>query len=274
MKKTMTAGTLVMSTFLGFQALAYSEAYCHQISDRALRNKTKVMVIGVEGLSQMNAKALSDLRAYSEAAKEGQKFSLSREPYRPDGIIGQAGITRGLMIPLMQSYGAKVEPLVVQENSIRRGSSSIAQRCAEIWMSVPGRKLVIAGHSYGAPAALDLAKNLGQKNINVDALYSVDAVERLFQAPMSNAPNVGYLANYRQQGINSGKPLAFADRDQQLSSYDNFNLGHMSIPGHRAILNDAQSRIASLIRGKEPQLQMASGSQKPKKKKEQLAGLR
>jgi pimeloyl-ACP methyl ester carboxylesterase len=225
-----------------FSAWGVSEQYCQRISDRAKRSNIKVMVIGVEGLGQMDAGAVSTLYSYSEAKKAGQNPNIPTGQYRPGPIpLGQAGITRGFMIPLMRNYGARVEPVVFDQATITRGGSSAAEACAQIWMAVPGRKLVIAGHSYGGPAAIDLAHNLRNDGVRVDALYSIDSVDRLGQPQASNPGNVNYLANYRVGGVY----MPFA-RDFVLSA------GHMNIPGHPAILADAERQIAGYIRTAPP----------------------
>lgn len=244
-RKWIFLATLTTS-LTGPQALAYSQAHCQAVSDRALANNVKVMVIGVEGLAQMDAGSINQLNNYSETAKGGGAVNIPKGPYNPGFVIAQAGVTRGLLTPLMRKYGTKVEPIVVGQESIGLGSNSVGQICAEIWMKVPGRKLIIAGHSYGGPAAIDLAKNINARGIKVDALYTIDAVERSATNPMSKPANIGYLANYRQGGVNPGAALSFAQRDKLLGG-----VGHMSIPGHPAILGDLEGKIAGYLKEKD-----------------------
>jgi len=107
--------------------------------------------------------------------------------------------------------------------------------------------LVIVGHSFGGPAAIDLAKNLAQSEVKVDALYSIDPVVRDIFRPLSRPSNTSFLVNYRQSGTNPGKELSFADRDRLLQSSSSFAVGHMSIPGHPAILKDIEGKIAGYL---------------------------
>lgn len=224
------------------QASPYTASHCQAISQRAESNGIKVMVIGVEGLAQMNTAAFESLYNASETIKEGQEADIPGGRYSATGLTGQAGVTRGLLLPLMRSHGNKVEPISVgQENT------SVAQACAEIWMKVKGRKLVIVGHSYGGPGALDLAKSLNARGVNVDALFSIDPVERNLLRPMSAPPRVDFLANYYQTGLNRGQNLPFATMNRQLTG-----TGHMDIPGDPVILRDLQSRIDGYLNEIEP----------------------
>lgn len=234
---------LVTATFSA-QANTINEDYCQRISDRAKRSGIKVMVIGVEGLMQMNGDHTARLYKYSEARKAGQTLKIPTGFYPLSPLpVAEAGVTRGLMIPLMRNSGTRIEPIVVGEESIKRGSFSTAQACAQIWKSVPGRKLIIAGHSYGGPAAIDLASNLRSAGVRVDALYSIDSVPRPDTGQLVNPGNIGYFANYRVNSLTI--PGA---RDFVLEQ----GAGHMNIPGHRAILEDVERQISTATRSATP----------------------
>lgn len=234
----------LLTLVLAGPALAYEKADCEAISQRAQKNGTKVMVIGVEGLLQIDPISTARLQAENDAIKAGKKPEISNTPYQPNPLVpvAQAGVTRGLLLPLVRKQGMKIEPLVFGEADIRRGSPSMAQTCAEIWMKVPGRKLILVGHSFGGPGALDLAANL--KGIDIDALYTIDPVERGTKMP-SKPANVAYMANYWQDLGRPGQSIPSAQHDEKLTTYvGKIGLGHMNIPGHPAILQDVETQIA------------------------------
>lgn len=287
LRTTFTRPLLVASIafLLGAPALAYTLDDCRKISERARAENVKVMVIGIEGLLQMNPDAFAEMESYNRKIRAGQKNAVPADKYCPYDTVaptGQSGVTRGFMIPLMRSHGSRIEPLIVGEDSVQPGARSIARSCARIWKQEdPERKLIIVGHSYGGAAALDLAKALAEDEVTVDVLTTIDPVSRPFKA-LSAAPNVTSMANYWQPGLpRPGESLPFAGTNQQLDSYDiecpdgkkRVALGHMNIPGHPAILQDVRAKIEAYLREQEAKPKPATGGKTKKAKPETPAGV-
>ncbi len=67
--------------------------------------------------------------------------------------------------------------------------------------------MVIAGYSYGGQAAVDASRRLGKKGIKVEALLTVDSVDKPFQDAYSIPANVFYNENwYQKQDVLHGEP--------------------------------------------------------------------
>jgi len=71
----------------------------------------------------------------------------------------------------------------------------------------PCQRVIIAGYSYGGQAAVDASRRLDSMHIKVDALLTVDSVDKPFQDAYKIPSNVTFNENwYQKQDILHGEP--------------------------------------------------------------------
>ncbi len=71
----------------------------------------------------------------------------------------------------------------------------------------PCQRVVIAGYSYGGQAAVDASRRLDSMHIKVDALLTVDSVDKPFQDAYKIPGNVAFNENwFQKQDILHGEP--------------------------------------------------------------------
>lgn len=174
------------------------------------QNKAHTLVIAFEGLASFDSSGTKAAYVYHWKLSQGQAATAPR--------AGRSGyLLHGLIVPMIAQ--ASFEFLVFPHGSISEGRASPAQSCAEIWLQQPGRSLVITGHSYGGHAAQNLADNLDQARITVDAVITVDPRLRVYAGDFGKTRNVRLWENFYQTNTPflNGYVVPGADSNQDLS---------------------------------------------------------
>jgi len=205
---------------------AFAQQDCQRVSNHARVHGNRTLVIAFEGLASFSASAARAAYQYQTALEKG----LS--PGAPTG--GMSGfVARGLMVPTVQKFKGTFEFVVFPYTA-----TAAAETCALHWMRVSGRRLVIAGHSFGGHAAVKLADSLGQRNVRPETVITIDP--RWIMGGIYRSRNAARWENYYQIGGGlPGKSMSDADVNQRLRG------GHTGMPFQpevRAALARALSR--------------------------------
>lgn len=189
-----------------------SSAAAAELCEKIFRqNKATTLVIAFEGLASFDASGTRAAYLYHWKISQGE----SAEAPKP----GRSGyLLHGLLVPMIKQKN--FEFLVFPHGSIAEGNASPAQSCAAIWLQQPGRSLVITGHSYGGHAAQNLADNLNQADITVDAVITIDPRLRVYAGSFGRTRNVRLWKNFYQTNtlLLNGYEIPGADINQDLSS--------------------------------------------------------
>lgn len=223
----MKPKTLILSLALTLSATtAFAQDACQRASNHARVHGNRTLVIAFEGLASFSGSATNAAYQYQSALEKGQNVNA------PTGGMG-GFVARGLMVPTVQKFKGSFEFVVFPYTA-----TAAAETCALEWMRVSGRRLVIAGHSFGGHAAVALSDSLGQRNVRPDTVITIDP--RWYVGGVYRSRNARRWENYYQFGGGlPGKSISDAEVNQRLRG------GHTGMPFQpevRAALARALSR--------------------------------
>lgn len=193
-------------------------AKCARLSAVNKARGNRNLVIAFEGLaSYSGGAAQAAYQAHAEALR-GQKGS-------PPSGFGMGGfVARGLMLPVAASAASKFDFLVFPYTA-----TGTAHACALEWMKVPGRRLILAGHSFGGMSLVRVTEELAKRNVRVAEVISVDP-RSWTGGGLYRTRGVQRWENYYQFGGGlPGKSIPAADVNQRLSG------GHTGMPFQPAV---------------------------------------
>lgn len=208
---------------------ANAESRCEEVSDLALRNGNKVLVLAFEGFNQYNEALVQQIYDY-QASGRGEPPSL-----------GDSGIlTGGLLSPLVRAYAHRFELVIMDNNSYQDGAD-----CVALWLrAARGRKVLIVGHSMGAGTASSTANTIVSSGLTVDSVITVDG----FGAGNLSRPSNGviYWANYYQQNefFMKGPSVPAARPDKQITDPA---INHWNITGATEVVQGVSQRLGRIL---------------------------
>jgi hypothetical protein len=207
-----TALTIALSASSALAGGAELHADCHRLSAHAKAYGVRTLVIGFEGLASFSASASRAAYDYQFNLAQGQKSKA------PSGGMG-GFVARGLMVPTVAAYGKHFELMMYPYTA-----TGEANACALSWMKVPGRRLIITGHSFGGHAAVRLTEALAARNVRPDTVITIDA-RSVLGTGIHRSRNARRWENFYQFGGGlPGKSIPEADVNQRLRA------GHTGMP--------------------------------------------
>lgn len=193
-------------------------AKCARLSavNRARGNRT--LVIAFEGLASYSGSA-------TQAAYQAHALALRGQKDTQSAGFGMGGfVARGLMIPVIASSASKFDFLVFPYTA-----TGTAHTCALEWMKVPGRRLILAGHSFGGMSLVRVTEELAKRNVKVTEVISIDPRSWTGMG-IYRARGTDRWENYFQFGGGlPGKSIPAADVNLRLSG------GHTGMPFQPAV---------------------------------------
>lgn len=191
---------------------------CARLSSHARAKGVRTLVIGFEGLASFSGSATRAAYQYHAELVSGRKASKA-------GGFGMGGyVARGLMMPTITRAAPRFELLVFPHTA-----TGTAHICAQQWMKVPGRKLVLVGHSFGGMSVMRVTNELAQRNIRVSTVISVDP-RSVLPGGIQRVRGADRWENFYQYGGGlPGKSIREADVNERLSG------GHTGMPYQPAV---------------------------------------
>ncbi|HLH05764.1 MAG TPA: hypothetical protein VKW78_00855 [Terriglobales bacterium] len=228
-------------------------------------------------------------------AKAQTQLSTQRSPGSPGIVIGFVGgfVHKNdlrhsevqLAHRLKASYGSDAHVEVLQNRQVWQAHKLILR-----WLDQDrdGRlsgqekqqaRIILYGHSWGATAAMTLARELERDNIPVLLTVVVDTIRKLGNDDSTIPPNVNEAANfYQTAGLLHGLPRIKAQDPSHTEILGNFRFHYREAPpecrdypwydrfffkGHTSIECDPRvwSQVETLIRGRLQPLMAASEPQ-------------
>ena len=215
---------------------------CERLSQRAKVTGVKVLIVGFEGMAMYSP--MTNATLYRLHINKSTGKALGPMPRSGFGGLMAAG----LLGPVVAKYGDKLEVIVFGETEITMfsGGYSKPEVCARAWMKVPGRKLIVVGHSNGAQSAGYLAASLGKRGIPVDSVFTLDGV--IFKGNISRVGKVKNWENYYQSlpAPLPGQSVYGADQNVNLTG----QASHGSVPAHPAVARSLGKRLRLLTGAK------------------------
>ncbi len=207
---------LLLTVFSLTSASAFAQDDCQRALANARVNGNRTLVIAFEGLASFSASNTRAAYDYQNALAKGQNANS------PTGGMG-GFVARGLMVPTVQKLKGSFEFIVLPYTA-----TGTANTCALEWKRVAGRKLIIAGHSFGGYAAVRLAEGLAQRNVRPDTVITIDP--RWIVGGIFRSRNATRWENYYQLGGGlPGKSIPDAEVNERLSG------GHTGMPFQLAV---------------------------------------
>jgi hypothetical protein len=228
-------GLGVTSSALAVTFTADPMGACAKITAQSKAENTRLLIIGVEGTMQYDAKDADALFAYSQARKSGP-LPGALPPLRDWGGV----LTDGLLFPLLQKFGDQVD--MVSFNLDMEIDAGDLEACATQWMRVPGHKLMLIGHSSGAQELVHAANELHDSGVAVDTLVTIDAIQLM--GIISRPAGVAHFLNFFETvGDMTGQSVT-ADVNVHVRDV----VGHLAAPGSATIFKDVAKQVsASLV---------------------------
>jgi hypothetical protein len=195
---------------------------CRLFSKVAKAKNVRTLIIGFEGLFSFDSSGTDAAYNYL--------WSIVHKVSATEPGPGSAGyVLHGLMVPLIQHYGGAIEFLMFPQTAQGDESGSIPEICAIEWMKVPGRELVIIGHSYGGHAANQLAAALEEARVPIEFVFTLDPRLKNYVGTLGRTKNAAYWKNFFQTNtlFLNGYVVPGADQNIDLSST---GVGHTGVP--------------------------------------------
>ena len=167
-----------------------------------------------------------------------------------EGLLGyEAGgvLRRSLLAPTKARHPQTVEYVDYPSFSLLNVfADSSAESCALAWKSVPGKKLIIVGHSYGGQAASSLAHALGRRGVVVDDVITLDPRPRLNMGEaIYRSRNVRHWRNFYRQDLGGGLQgwyVPYADQNTDLAGVS----GHVEMPTKLVVHRELEADLAAI----------------------------
>lgn len=223
MKLTLTA--LALTLFVSTHASAgildmkpgpsdpEASAKCARLSLYARAKGVRTLVIAFEGLASYSGSSTQAAYQYHAERARGRGADEA-------GGFGMGGyMARGLMMPTITKAAPRFEFLVLPYTG-----TGTAHDCALQWMKVPGRRLVLAGHSFGGMAVMRVTEELAKRNVRVATVISVDP-RSVMPGGIHRVRGADRWENFYQFGGGlPGKSIREADVNERLTG------GHTGMP--------------------------------------------
>lgn len=221
---------------------------CQQLSRAP---NARVLVIAAEGRGEYDDAHADAIFNYVGQRKTGMIPGVLPR-LQKTGIL-----TDGLLFPLAQSFGDRVDIVSFDLDSINPQPFNNADICAQIWMRNSRRKVVLIGHSHGASRVANLAGVLAEQGLVVNTLITIDGL-LIDGGTIMRPANVGTLLNFYQTkgagdpsvfelpglSVYRGQPIATADNANQLVTDVS---GHFTITASRTVITAVEGRIEKLV---------------------------
>jgi hypothetical protein len=211
-------------------------AKCKTLSTVAKARGVTVLVIGFEGLLSYSDTDVLNAYIYQEGLANSVKIQISNSD------DGTNYLLHGLLIPLMTHYKGKVEFLEFPWDSQDSSFGSAPETCATEWMKVPGRRVILSGHSFGGQSVVLLADILASEKVLVDQVYTVDPRKQDLFVDFTRTVNVRRWDNYFEliTPFLSGYEIDGATLNDDLSSEGYY---HTEMPFAPVIYQDVVNHL-------------------------------
>ena len=205
----------------GTAAATAAQTACNLLSQISAERGIKKLIIAFEGLLSYDDSGTQEVYQYLWNVQNGQ-------PATQPGSGSAGYVLHELLVPYFEAHPSDAEFLVFSWDTQSNNSGSTAEICADAWMSVAGRSLIIVGHSYGGDAANQLASVLQTDgNVPIQVL-TIDP--RLAVGSFQRTSNASVWDNFLQTNTPflNGSTVPGADENVDLSSS---GVGHTGMPG-------------------------------------------
>ncbi|MEZ0313166.1 MAG: hypothetical protein ACAI38_15435 [Myxococcota bacterium] len=190
------------------------------------------LVMGFEGLISYDESGTAETYAWAAGAR--------RDP--PQGAMASGYVLHGLVRPLLQRHGDRMEFLVFPHEAESGDPNGLPATCARIWQQQSrARRLVVAGHSMGGASASSLARTLAATNTRLDLMVTIDAVSTP-QTPLQRWASTARVFNFpRTLRLPVFGTIDGADLQTRVPAW------HIGVPGHPTVVDAVSREVGALI---------------------------
>jgi|GEM_PF-5233087 len=221
---------------------------CKQLVQDSQTDGVHILIIGIEGTAQYDARDADDLYNYSRARKLGP-VDMALPALRSNGGL----LTDGLLFPLISEFGDRVDALSFNFDNPFFGQQTAAKDCASLWMKSPNHKVIIMGHSTGASQAVNLSNALYNVETPVDMVVTVDGVRA--KGPITRPFAIEHYLNFYQtmesNFLYKGQPaegVTAGDVNLEITAASDPEVrGHMNITASHTIYDYVSSELNNLL---------------------------
>jgi hypothetical protein len=211
---------------------------CQRLSDEARARGARTLLVAFEGLASFSAASTTQAYRYL--------WELNHHlPATPPAGALTGFVVNGTLVPLIRRYPGAIEVLAFPYGSQSDAAGSVPERCALEWMKVPGRHLVVIGHSFGGDAAVQLMGQLEARQLPVDLAVTLDPVPKTPRpySVIHTTRNARRWENYYQRGLPPrGASLPSARVNVQL------HVAHTAVPFQPEVASSLAARVGELTR--------------------------